>query len=224
VCAPPATWAADGAAPFAIGRGGQPATAAAGAADDFGALDDAGASLRVAVTSIGVPAESDGRGGRAAGDHARVVLGRVVHRLFQSLARGDAPRASLVAAAQRLVTDDEIPAIEDLAALSGEAADVFVRMWTTPEVRSVLEGAECLYEVPVSFTLGGARPGGEADILRGVIDCLVQRPNGDVVVLDFKTGTPRGSDRQQLDAYVQAARMLFSGVPVEGRLVYPPQD
>jgi ATP-dependent exoDNAse (exonuclease V) beta subunit len=128
-----------------------------------------------------------------------------------------------VAAAQRLVTDDEIPAIEDLAALSGEAADVFVRMWTTPEVRSVLDGAECLYEVPVSFTLGGARPGGEADILRGVIDCLVQRPNGEVVVLDFKTGTPRESDRQQLDAYVQAARMLCPGAPVEGRLVYPPQ-
>jgi ATP-dependent helicase/nuclease subunit A len=223
VCGPSVTWAADGAAPFAIGRGIEPVTAASGAADDFGALDDAGASARVAVTGIGVSADSHGRGGSAAGDHARVVLGRVVHRLFQNLARGDAPRASLVAAAQRLVTDDEIPAIEDLAALSGDAADVFVRMWTTPEVRSVLEGAECLYEVPVSFTLAGARPGGQADTLRGVIDCLVQRPNGEVVVLDFKTGTPRRSDRQQLDAYVQAARMLLPGASVDGRLVYPPR-
>jgi ATP-dependent exoDNAse (exonuclease V) beta subunit len=98
-------------------------------------------------------------------------------------------------------------------------------MWIMPEVRSLLEGAACLYEVPVSFTLKGpgtaAAP--EAGILRGVIDCLVLRPGGDVVVLDFKTGTPRGSDRLQLDAYVQAARLLFPGATVEGRLVYPPQ-
>jgi RecB family exonuclease len=57
-----------------------------------------------------------------------------------------------------------------------------------------------------------------------VIDCLVLRPDGEVVVLDFKTGAPRGADRQQLDAYVQAARLLFPGTPVEGRLVYPPSD
>jgi len=224
VCAPPAAWVADEPSPFATGPGGQPPAPARGAADDFGVLDDASAPARVAVTSIGVSPDSDGDRGRAAGDHARVVLGRVVHRLFQNRVRGDASRDSLVAAAQRFVTDDEVPDIQDLEALSAEAADVFARMWTAPEVRSVLEGAECLYEVPVSFTLAGATAGGESNILRGVIDCLVQRPGGGVVVLDFKTGTPRGSDRQQLDAYVQAARMLCPGAAVEGRLVYPPMD
>jgi ATP-dependent exoDNAse (exonuclease V) beta subunit len=220
VCASSATRRAGEAAPFATGRGGEPAAEAGGAADDFGDVADAATSERMAVTAIGVQAERYGLGERAAETQARVILGRVVHRLFQNLARGDAPRTALVAAAGRLVTDDEIPAIDDLGALAGEAADVFARMWSQPDVRAVLDGAECLYEVPVSFTLPGSHPGGDAAILRGVIDCLILRPDGEVIVLDFKTGAPRETDSQQLDAYVQAARMLIPGAPVEGRLVY----
>lgn len=189
--------------------------------DDFGELTDAGARMRVAVTAIGgAAAVGKGPGARAAGRAAGVILGRVVHRMFQASARGDEDQTVLAAAARRLVTDDEVPAIGDLDAFAREAARVFARTWTQPGVRSVLEGAECLYEVPVSFTLPRERPGAGGRILRGVIDCLVRRPDGGVVVLDFKTGTRRAADRRQLEAYVQAARLLFPGAPVDGRLVY----
>jgi RecB family exonuclease len=58
-------------------------------------------------------------------------------------------------------------------------------------------------------------------VLRGVIDCVAVGPDGEVTVLDFKTGTPRAADAQQLASYVRAAQALFPGATVAGRLVYP---
>jgi RecB family endonuclease NucS len=54
-----------------------------------------------------------------------------------------------------------------------------------------------------------------------VIDCLACRPDGRFVVVDFKTGTRRESDRRQLRAYVDAVRAMYPGASVEGCLVYP---
>jgi ATP-dependent exoDNAse (exonuclease V) beta subunit len=53
-----------------------------------------------------------------------------------------------------------------------------------------------------------------------VIDCLACRPDGGVVVVDFKTGARRPGDRRQLGAYVNAVRSLFPGARVDGLLVY----
>jgi hypothetical protein len=39
-------------------------------------------------------------------------------------------------------------------------------------------------------------------------------------VLEFKTGAPSEAHLRQLDAYIQAARALFPGSPVDGRVVY----
>ena len=36
----------------------------------------------------------------------------------------------------------------------------------------------------------------------------------------LKTGVPRPSHQRQLDIYVEAARALFPGVPVTGKLIY----
>ena len=52
------------------------------------------------------------------------------------------------------------------------------------------------------------------------MDCLACRPDGRVVVVDFKTGARRAADRQQLGAYVEAVRSLYPGAPVDGLLVY----
>jgi RecB family endonuclease NucS len=62
---------------------------------------------------------------------------------------------------------------------------------------------------------------GASVVLRGTIDCLIQKDDGCVVVVEFKTGRRRPSHQRQLDVYVEAARALFPGAPVEGRLVYP---
>jgi ATP-dependent exoDNAse (exonuclease V) beta subunit len=180
----------------------------------------------MAVTAIGAEGASSTGLARDAGGHdgdraAGVILGRVVHRMFQRGVCGDADEAVRAAAARRLVNDDELAAIADTDAFTSRAAAVFAGMWAKRDVRAALDGAECFYEVPVSLTQREAEsPAGRPAVLRGVIDCLVRRPDGRVIVLDFKTGKNRRTDRRQLDAYVQAARQLFPGAPVEGLLVY----
>ena len=93
-------------------------------------------------------------------------------------------------------------------------------MRSQPAVRALLDEAECHYEVPISVLPATGVPGGNARILRGVIDCLACRPDGGVVVVDFKTGARRPGDRRQLGAYVNAVRSLFPGARVDGLLVY----
>ena len=56
--------------------------------------------------------------------------------------------------------------------------------------------------------------------LRGVIDCVVTRPDGRLIVLEFKTGPAQPAHQIQLDAYVEAVRSMYPEREVEGRLVY----
>jgi RecB family exonuclease len=86
------------------------------------------------------------------------------------------------------------------------------------EELSVLASDACLFEVPFSFRSAGA-----STILRGTIDCLTRHADGRITVFEFKTGRPTADHRTQLDIYLAAARTLFPGVPVEGRLIYCPQ-
>ena len=68
----------------------------------------------------------------------------------------------------------------------------------------------------------GAHGAGEdaGVIVRGAIDCLVCRPDGRWVVVEFKTGRPTAWHDAQLAIYVEAARALTGAEEVEGRLVY----
>jgi hypothetical protein len=188
--------------------------------DDFGPII-AAAAERVAVTALGREAAAPTRVADRVDDGARVVVGRLVHRLFQRGARGDDEPSALVERARRLLTQDERDTVESPERAAADAARVFARMWVQPEVRAALDQATCLYEVPISIDAPDGASGGGAVILRGVIDCLALRPDGSAVVLDFKTGAPRDADQRQLDAYVEAARGLCPGATVTGRLVYP---
>jgi len=58
-------------------------------------------------------------------------------------------------------------------------------------------------------------------IVRGTIDALVRQSDGGVVVVEFKTGAPHVDHSEQLEMYVEAARAMFPGVAVTGRLIYP---
>ena len=149
------------------------------------------------------------------------MVGRVVHRMFQAEVRGDLPGEDLAAIARGLVTAEEAWMVTDLDRAAADAALLFSGMWSQPALRKVLDGAECHYEVPLSVLAEPGKEGGSSRVLRGVIDCLACRPDGRVVVVDFKTGTRRAADRRQLRAYIDAVRSMYPGSGVEGCLVYP---
>ncbi len=208
-------------APFSAAHDG-PESEWSAAADDFEAVDDRTGRERRPITSAGravrrwdseqAPGSTDGSG---------VVVGRVVHRMFQAEVRGDLPGDDLAANARGLVTAEEAWMVKDLERAAADAALVFAGMWSQPALREVLDGAACYYEVPLSVLAEPGKEGGSSRVLRGVIDCLAWRPDGRVVVVDFKTGTRRESDRRQLRAYVDAVRSMYPGSSVEGCLVYP---
>jgi len=85
------------------------------------------------------------------------------------------------------------------------------------DVAALLASGRILHEAP--FSMMTTRDGSPL-VLRGAIDCLVQKDDGSIVVLEFKTGRPRPSHQRQLDLYVEAARALFPGAAVEGRVIY----
>jgi ATP-dependent exoDNAse (exonuclease V) beta subunit len=165
----------------------------------------------------------------AGADSDRVLAGRLVHRLFQFCGGADGDQAEWRTRADRLLSDDERSTSDDVDSVIAEAVDLFARLRERADVRAAIEAGPCFYEVPFSIwtTTGDGLVGGEAlggddgpVVVRGVIDCLVVPEAGDVVVLDFKTGTPRESDERQMAIYVEAARRAFPGREVQGRLVY----
>jgi ATP-dependent exoDNAse (exonuclease V) beta subunit len=74
--------------------------------------------------------------------------------------------------------------------------------------------------VPFSLALADDAADGGGRIVRGAIDCLVRRPDGRVVVVDFKTGAPRAEHEAQLALYVRAVRHLCPTTAVDGLLLY----
>jgi RecB family endonuclease NucS len=76
-----------------------------------------------------------------------------------------------------------------------------------------LSGQARFFEVPFSLR-------DTSRIVRGTIDCLVQKDDG-LMVLELKTGRARPTHQLQLELYVRAARQLHgNGVPVSGLLLY----
>ncbi len=181
----------------------------------------------------------------------QAAIGVLVHRLFQAVPHVVTPDAVAAVTARALalvrdtpqerLTGGDRPGPEDpgpdeaargsAESLARDAARLFIGMRGQPDVQAVLGAGQCLFEVPFSLRLdqspamgsdpgdGPAGPGGL--VVRGVMDCLALADSGPVVVIDFKTGAPKPADLAQLDLYLVAARRLFPGREVEGRLVYP---
>ena len=103
------------------------------------------------------------------------------------------------------------------------ATQLYEELASRDEMRA-MEGQKRLWEVPFSLhssARDGTSTDAEAVVVRGTIDCLARDPQGRVTVFEFKTGRPRPEHQRQLDLYLAAARAMFPGAPVEGRLVYP---
>jgi RecB family exonuclease len=125
--------------------------------------------------------------------------------------------AQLVLDAGNLLTVTERVDLADPAPTVERAVHLFRSVWREPELAALLTRGTSHFEVPFSW-FDAAGPG---TCLRGAVDCLVRLPEGEVVVLEFKTGRPRPEHQQQLDLYVRAMTAVFAGAAVRGRVCYP---
>jgi ATP-dependent helicase/nuclease subunit A len=197
---------------LSVAAGSAPATVEL---DDFDAPAAAPPLARISAGDLIADGEDEisARDGVSLSDR---LLGIVVHRMFEhadSFAAADPQQAA--ALCRRLLRDAELFGLEDPEAFAADAARIWVRAHARDDVREALSGQARFYEVP--FSLRDA-----SGIVRGTIDCLVQKQKDDgVVVLELKTGRARPVHRRQLDLYVRAARQLHgNSVPVSGLLLY----
>jgi ATP-dependent helicase/nuclease subunit A len=152
------------------------------------------------------------------------TVGTIVHRLFQvSRHHASSDAGWLAERARALVTgrDDAVGA--NSAEIVAAAVEAFLLLRRRTDVASVVDDAVCEYELPFSLRLaapGGGGTTGPPVVVHGSIDCLARRPDGTITVLELKTGRRRDWHHRQLDLYVRAARCLFPGMTVDGRLVY----
>ena len=152
------------------------------------------------------------------GEAQDIAAGILVHRLFQSGASVEGlDEQGLVACARDLLRPEERAAIENPESTVAAAVAAWTSMRTRPDVADLLSSGRCLHEVPFSMRRDAD---GTPVLLRGTIDCLVQRQDGSIAVVDFKTGKRRSSHQEQLAVYLDAARTLFPGARVEGHLIY----
>ena len=176
------------------------------AVDDFTALRADGTPRTTATAVADARVESSPSATPA---RSTIEAGVLVHRALAS-GRDDL---------ERLLRDDERALVDDVPALVARAQTALREIRQHPEIADVFgEGATVMWrrhEVPFSWR----RPGADV-IVRGTIDCLVQRTTGAIQVLEFKTGCALPEHQQQLDIYVEAARALFPDTVVEGRLIY----
>jgi ATP-dependent exoDNAse (exonuclease V) beta subunit len=198
-------------------------------ADAFGPLGIRAEVPRVAATTfasrVAGSLESSARPFGTAGD---LVVGTLVHRMFQAAVPTDTSE-EVIRRARLLLRPEERALLDDEEqALSG-AASTYVALAARGEVMAILASGTCDYEMPFSVSMdaiaadGGSRSPGvpEQIILRGTIDCLVRRADGSVIVLEFKTGRARAEHQRQLEIYLSAVRTMFPGSEVTGAIMYP---
>ena len=192
--------------------------------DRLGPWRPAGGPPRVAVTALAAGAAAAGAaagGGPARSRGVDRVVGRLVHRLLRDDAEGAGRVSDDAEAVDRAVAamEREERARADHRALADEAAGVYRRAVRRPDVAAFLEG-DCLFEVPFTLRREGADGDAGPVFVRGAIDCLRRRPDGRVMVVELKTGAVRSEHETQLALYLEAARALFPGRPVDGRVLY----
>jgi ATP-dependent exoDNAse (exonuclease V) beta subunit len=152
------------------------------------------------------------------GKNRHATTGTLVHRLFQARTPNlGADSTAEVAFARTLLRPDECAEVEDLDAIVEEAVAAWRSLSGRKDVSALLSEGRVKYEVPFSMIM---RRGNDPVLLRGTIDCLVQKDDGSLVIIEFKTGRPRPSHQRQLDLYVEAAAALYPGAAIVGRLLY----
>lgn len=186
--------------------------------DNFAVLVDPFELPRLAVTSTVAPHLERRR--RSLIDTSRRSLsGILVHRLFErvgtTLAGGDRAQDNVASELERLIRDEETVEVDEIEQVLTEARVAYFALCGQPDLSEALDSGDALFEVPFSV-----RPAASQMILRGTFDCLIRRRDGGITVLELKTGKAAPEHDEQLEMYVTAARAMYPGTPVEGKLVY----
>jgi hypothetical protein len=221
-------------APAGAGQAGQPGAAAA--AFDLEPLGDAIGARHMpaavcAMSMASPPGAEAGEAGASARESAgpdRALVGTLVHRLFQASKDIAEPDGDwLRERASALLAGRVESAGGDNGGIAAAAVEAFRRLRRRADLSRIIDRADCEYELPFSLRLPPlAGPDADARpiVVRGSIDCLARQRDGTIAVVELKTGRPHAWHQCQLDLYVRAARGLYPGATIEGRLVYTDED
>jgi ATP-dependent exoDNAse (exonuclease V) beta subunit len=144
------------------------------------------------------------------------LTGTIVHRLMQRSLDPGMDEASLRRLVPSVLRSVELVDVDDLEALTTDAVALYSRLRRQEGLAELLRSGRCHYEVPFSFEPPD-RPG---ELVRGVIDCLVETPDGGLTVIEFKTGGPRPEHQAQVAVYAQALASALPAPVVDVRVVY----
>ncbi len=193
--------------------------------DDFVALPMSG-RRRIAATAVLVGSDSssaerlpfDVESQSSASTAPRELIGSLVHRAVAAGYGSGAFAEVSDAAIDALVRDHERATIDDPSSAFTAVRSALLRLAQDPRLTPVAAGVESgivwrRHEVPFSLCRNG-------DVVRGVMDCVIQRTDGAVEVLEFKTGQPVAEHSTQLELYLEAARQLFGPSKVTGEVIY----
>jgi ATP-dependent helicase/nuclease subunit A len=177
------------------------------------------AVARAAVTGLTEDGGQGTRPGHPPGDDGEPaggrLVGRLVHRLLAKFHPGMAIDETLVReTVHALVTDEERIQVPEVEAAVDRAVTLHRRLVSRPDVQALFADGTAAFEVPVSLAQDGR-------VLRGTIDCLIRRPDGDLVVVEVKTGPPRPEHQRQLQAYLGAVQALGPAIRATGCLIHP---
>jgi ATP-dependent helicase/nuclease subunit A len=177
----------------------------------------AAAPALVAATELFRPVSPGGlpEGGGSARSGSDRLVGTLVHRL---LARAPGtPDQDLAEAARAALSPAERADVEDLDRLVAMAIDLYRALVGQPEVTDLLRSGRAWYEVPFTYQ----PPDRPETRIRGSIDCVIERKDGQFVVLEFKTGRPRPEHQAQVDLYVAALGQALASTAISAKIVYP---
>ena len=177
---------------------------------DPGTLID-NAVPRVSVASV---ITSDGAIGDRSAPPSDRLIGTLVHRLLQRVGfTAGEPPEQMRDVARRLLRGDELDDAAEIDLVIDRAIASHASICARDDVRMLYSSARRYHEVP--FTM--ARDGG---LLRGTVDCLVERAPGRLTVLEFKSGRPRAEHEAQVEIYLEAMREVFPGASIDAQLIY----
>jgi ATP-dependent helicase/nuclease subunit A len=186
---------------------------------DFARLDDNVSPRQTVASMIAEPAVGE-MGLRDAGlqtrtaDESDRLVGSLVHRLLQREGLAvDVNDEWIAERLSTLVRVEESIAIADRDDVIRRAAAAYRAFSTHQELRAVYLSGSAFHEVPFSLSA-------DDRIVRGTIDCLIQKPDGEIAVLEFKTGRRRAEHEAQTALYQRAAASLFPGSRVITQLLY----
>ena len=173
----------------------------------------------IAAQSVASMIEADGKSGfhsgATAGDDSERVVGSLVHRLLHRFGLDPGDAVDVTSALAMLRADEMSACVSTGTAseLAGDAIDAYRAICGRADIRALYDGADVLHEVPFTMASDGGR-------VHGTIDCLIRGVDGQMTVLEFKTGRARDVHRTQLDWYRQAVERLFPDARVDARLIY----